>query len=129
MTCNSQVRVRYCETDQGGIAHHSNYMAWFEIARTDYLRKLGYSYKRMEDEGIRFVVVNLEVQFKWPAYYDDELTVAATVSRKKRLKLTFSYKVTCGGKTLATANTVMGCVDTGGRPTKIPEKILNSIAT
>ena len=68
------IRVRYAETDRMGLLHHANYLIYFEQARTDLLRTLGGNYKELEDRGYFLVVSKIEVRYKRPAHYDDELT-------------------------------------------------------
>jgi acyl-CoA thioester hydrolase len=81
-----RIRPRYCETDQGGVVHHSVYPIWFEMGRTELLRANGIAYKDMEQAGIFFVMVRLEVKYRQPAVYDEELeltTSSANVTASK----------------------------------------------
>ena len=67
----SYVKVRYAETDQMGVVHHGNYAQYFEMGRIEWLRKLGVSYKKMEETGIMLPVINLNINYLKPAKYDD----------------------------------------------------------
>jgi acyl-CoA thioester hydrolase len=69
-----KIRVRYSETDKMGYLHHANYLNYFEVGRTDFLRNKGLTYKEMEEDGILLPVVSVNINYKNPAYYDEELT-------------------------------------------------------
>src|SRR5512146_464418 len=93
MTALSHVRVRYVETDQMGFAHHSNYFAWFEIGRTDFIRELGTSYRRLEGEGLLLAIAEAQVRYHQPARYDDLLRVETRLERVQSRSVTFAYQV------------------------------------
>jgi acyl-CoA thioester hydrolase len=71
---DTQLRIRYSETDQMGYCYYGNYAAFFEIGRVETLRSLGVSYKELEDKGIMLPVLSYEVKFIKPAFYDDLIT-------------------------------------------------------
>jgi hypothetical protein len=75
-----RLRVRYCETDRMGVAHHGSYVAWFEEARTEWLRVRGKTYRDMEDEGSLLQVVALQVEYRQSVTYDDAIEVAVRVT-------------------------------------------------
>lgn len=90
----TEVRVRYAETDQMGIVHHANYLIWFEAARSDFCRSKGFSYKEMEDEEDAFMVVaESYCRYKSPAHYEDVLTVRTKVGEMRSRTLRFIYEV------------------------------------
>ena len=70
-----RIRVRYCETDRMGVAHHGSYVAWFEEARTEWLRKRGKCYRQMEDEGDLLQIVEFEARYQRPLDFDDEILI------------------------------------------------------
>ena len=74
----TSVRVRYAETDQMGVVYYANYFVWFEVARTDLLRTLGWTYREMEDSGVLLPVIDAQCEYRRPARYDDEVEVRAT---------------------------------------------------
>ena len=122
MTGETQIRVRYAETDRMGLLHHANYLVYFEQARTDLLRKLGVTYRDMEDQGFFLVVAKAEVKFKSPAHYDDVLTIRTTVARTTPVRLEHKYEVFGpGGKLVAEGETTLACVDRGGRLQAMPD--------
>jgi acyl-CoA thioester hydrolase len=74
-TADHIIRVRYAETDKMGVVYHSNFFPYFEAARAEAIRQLGYTYADMEKEGIVMPVVDVHCRYLRPAYYDDLLTV------------------------------------------------------
>lgn len=90
----TEVRVRYAETDQMGIAHHSNYLIWFEAGRSDLCRARGFSYKEMEERsGALMVVAESYVRYKSPAFYEDVLSIRTTISEVRSRSIRFSYEI------------------------------------
>src|SRR5919112_421603 len=71
----TNLRVRYAETDKMGVVYYANYLVWFEVARTDLLRSLGWSYREMEGAGISLPVIEAHCDYHRPARYDDEIEV------------------------------------------------------
>ena len=120
LTGETQIRVRYAETDRMGLLHHANYLVYFEQARTELLRAQGLTYKDMEDQGFFLVITNVEVKFKSPAKYDDMLTIKTTVSRSTPVRIEHTYAVTCEGRTVAEGKTTLACVDRAGKLQPLP---------
>jgi acyl-CoA thioester hydrolase len=89
----AEIRVRYAETDQMGIVHHSNYLIWFESGRSDLCRQKGFSYKEMEAENSLLVVAEARVRYKSPAHYDDLLTIRTRVAEIRSRSIRFEYEV------------------------------------
>jgi acyl-CoA thioester hydrolase len=90
----TEIRVRYAETDQMGIVHHANYLIWFEAGRSDLCRAKGFSYKEMEEEdNALMVVAETYCRYKSPAYYDDILTIRTKVGEIRSRSLRFFYEV------------------------------------
>lgn len=116
-TVESRVRVRYAETDQMQIAHHANYVVWFEIGRTDVCRVAGISYRDIEERGVLLVVVEIGCRYSIPFRYDDEVLIRTTVAEVGSRSLTFRYELFDGaGKTLhATGFTKHVWVDRASR--------------
>ena len=98
--CTVKFRVRYYETDAMGIVHHSNYLRWFELGRTEYLRQAGMPYRKMEEEGIASPVIAINCKYHLPARYDDEIELKTWVKDYKNTRLTLGYVVKCQGKLL-----------------------------
>ncbi len=87
------LRVRYGETDQMGVVYHGNYAPYLEQGRTEWLRDLGFSYKWLEENGIHLPVVNMTINYKRPAHYDDLITVTTTLKSIPTFKIEFFYEI------------------------------------
>ncbi len=94
----TQFVVRYAETDQMGIVHHSNYPIWFEAGRTDFIRQLGMPYSKIEANGILLPLIELKCEFKNAARYEDEITVKTSIKEITYVKVTFYYEVYKNGE-------------------------------
>jgi acyl-CoA thioester hydrolase len=90
---DSRTRVRYKETDQMGIAHHSNYIVWFEIGRTDLCRATGFPYAEIEARGFILVVTEVACRFRIPFKYDDEVIIRTSVAEAASRSIRFSYEL------------------------------------
>jgi acyl-CoA thioester hydrolase len=89
----SSTRVSYSDTDQMGFVHHSNYLKYYETARWNLFRHLGIPYKEIEETGVLLPVVNVQIQFLKPAFYDEELIIETSILATKGAKLILGYKV------------------------------------
>jgi len=89
----TNVRVRYAETDQMGFVYYGVYAQYYEVGRVELLRSLDLSYSKIEDLGFFLPVVNLEVNYKKSAFYDNELTIKTTIKEIPRSKITFFYEI------------------------------------
>ncbi|OIQ16325.1 thioesterase family protein [Lacinutrix sp. MedPE-SW] len=123
------IRVRYAETDQMGVVHHGNYALYLEIARIEWLRKLGISYRKMEDDGIGLPVASLSVKYKKPIRYDDVITVKTTLKKAPSVKVEFEYEILNDfGEILSTASVDLVFVNLKtNRPTKPPQYFLDAL--
>ncbi|MFV0564542.1 MAG: acyl-CoA thioesterase [Flavobacteriaceae bacterium] len=124
-----QIRVRYGETDQMGVVYHGNYALYLEMGRIEWLRKLGVSYKSMEENGVMLPVVSLQVNFKKSARYDDLIHVKTQLKNTPTAKIEFEYEITNEkGEILTTATTVLVFIDMKtNRPMRAPQYILDAI--
>ena len=93
ITCDIKMRVRYGETDRMGYAYYGNYPLYYEVGRTELLRKYELTYKSLEDDGILLPVSNLTVEYILPAHYDEEITVRTTITEKPGIKIKFHYEI------------------------------------
>ena len=121
-----QIRVRYSETDAMGFLHHANYLSYFEVGRTELFRAQGGNYRSMEESGLFFVVTEFRCKYHAPARYDDVLTLHTTLSRVSLAKLVHDYEVRRDGALLATAHSVLACVDREGRVQRMP-RVLSGV--
>ncbi len=123
----TEVRVRYEETDQMGLVYHANYLRYFEIGRTEALRARGMSYAQMEALGFYLVVVEVSCRYRAAAHYDDLLTVRTTLSELRKVRLRFDYEILRQDKLLVTGHTMLACLDTQHRPCKLPDNLRAAI--
>ena len=117
-----KVRVRYCETDCMGVAHHGSYVAWLEEARTEWMRARGMSYREVEEAGYFLQVVSLDLRYKSSARYDEELVVVVAEAGRRRASITLTYEVLrVGDETpVATGETTLACTDREGQVRRLP---------
>lgn len=97
MVSESTIVVRYAETDQMGVAHHAVYPVWYEVARTDFIKKLGVTYSGMERMGVMTPLISLHCAYRGATRYEDELTVRVWMSRLTPARVEFSYEITRSG--------------------------------
>ena len=117
------VRVRYAETDAGGVAHHSSYVPWLEEARTEWMRSRGRSYRELEDGGQFLMVTALQLKYLSPARYDDVLEVSVQEESRRRASVDLIYEVVHAEsrERIATAMTRLACTDKDGSVRRLPE--------
>jgi acyl-CoA thioester hydrolase len=122
----SQVRVRYAETDQMGVAYYANYFVWFEVGRSQYCNDCGFSYRDMEREtGLFLIVAEANCRYRNPARYEDELTIRTRVIESTRRTVRFSYEIERStGDPIAVGETLHVLVNSEGRPSSFPQKYL-----
>jgi acyl-CoA thioester hydrolase len=128
----TRVRVRYCECDPMGVAHHAAYVPWLEIARTELLRDTGVSYAALERAGVFLVIVKLDVRYRRAIRYDDMVEVRTRVVGSSRVKIEHEYVLTvverdgkASNEECAEARTTLGCVNADGRPQALPTWLMN----
>ena len=120
----TEIRVRYAETDKMGIVHHSNYLIWFEAGRSDLCRARGFSYKEMEEQDKSLMVVaESYVRYKSPAFYEDVLTVRTQVAEVRSRSIRFIYEIVrdSDGTLLAEGETLHLVTDENKKVKMIPE--------
>ncbi|HAV55862.1 acyl-CoA thioesterase [Aequorivita vladivostokensis] len=127
---DTEIRVRYGETDQMGVVYYGNYAQYLEQGRTEWLRALGFSYKWMEANNIQLPVVHFSIDYKQPAFYDDLLTVRTSLKQLPTVKIEFYYEIYNESKQLlATATTVLVFVNsTTKKLTKAPQYLLEKLS-
>ena len=121
----SRVRVRYAETDKMGVVYYANYFVWFEVARTDLLRSLGWTYREMESAGVSLPVIEAACQYHRGARYDDELDVKAEGRLVSPVRMEFTYEVILAATGVLTAagRTLHAAVGLNGRPCRLPARV------
>lgn len=126
---STNIRVRYGETDQMGVVYHGNYASYFEIARTEWLRNLGITYKELENKGIMLPVISLFFNFIKSAKYDDVLTITVILKKKPLVKIEFDYEIYNQNKEkISIGNSVLAFMDMKtNKPLRCPNYILEKL--
>ncbi|HYT74042.1 MAG TPA: thioesterase family protein [Vicinamibacterales bacterium] len=121
----STVRVRYAETDKMGVVYYANYLVWFEVARADLLRSLGWSYREMELAGFSLPVIEAHCEYRRPARYDDELEVRTEGRMLSPVRMEFHYEVVRKHDQVVAAEgrTVHAALDASGKPCRLPARV------
>jgi acyl-CoA thioester hydrolase len=120
-----EIRVIYGDTDQMGVVYYANYLRFFEAARNEFIRAKGLRYRDIEAEhGLLLPVVEVAVQYKQPARYDDLVTVEISLTEVRRASARFGYRILRGEELLVTGHTVHACVGLDGRVQRMPEDLL-----
>lgn len=121
-----KLRVEYHHTDQMGIVHHSNYIKFFEVARTEWLRAAGMTYAEMERRGVMMPIVDVHVKYRQPAYYDEVLSVSVFVDELPMARMVFRYEIRGeDGRDVASGTTTLGFIDSvTRRPQRAPEWLM-----
>jgi acyl-CoA thioester hydrolase len=126
----TQVRVRYAETDKMGVVYYANYLVWFEVARADLLRTLGWSYREMEEAGIVLPVIEAHCEYQRPARYDDDIEIRTQGKMLSAVRMQFNYTIVRAADAVVAAqgHTSRAAVDPSGRPRRLPERIKQAFA-
>ena len=126
---DTKIRVRYAEADRMGYVYYGNYAMYFESARTEMLRSLGFSYREWEDNGIILPVRDLQIRYHAPAYYDDLLTVRTIIKEKPLVRITFHHEVyNEKGEMTCIGSLVLVFVNSETRkPTRAPKHFLKAL--
>lgn len=126
LTFEHKLRVEYHHTDQMGIVHHSNYIKFFEAARTEWLRAAGMTYAEMERRGVMMPIVDVHVKYRQPAYYDEVLSVSVFVDELPMARMIFRYEIRGeDGRDVASGTTTLGFIDSvTRRPQRAPKWLM-----
>ena len=121
--------MRYQETDRMGIVYHSNYLSYFELGRVEWLRNKGLDYARLEDSGVLLPVVNVSINYKAPARYDQLLSVETKLVKIGGASLVFQNKIYDENKRLLVEGevTLVATDSSSFKPIKIPASLLSLI--
>ena len=126
---STDVSVRFAETDAQGVAHNSNYLVWFEVARIAYLAEYAGGYSAIREQGLESLVLESHVRYRQPATFDDRLTIHTRVGELRGARFRFDYEITCNGEVIADGWTSHACVDAKTlRPTRIPQTLADAIS-
>ncbi len=121
-----EIRVYYKDTDAGGVVYYANYLRFFEVARTEYMRELGISIEEYINNGTLFVVVHAELDYKSPAGYGDVLSIATWVVELKKASFTFQHQIInqADQRLIVTGNTTLCCINEQRKVQALPPELL-----
>jgi acyl-CoA thioester hydrolase len=119
----TRIRVRYAETDQMGVVYYANYLVWMEVARVELCKACGFNYRDMErEDGVLLAVAEANCRYKYPARFDDEVTVKTWIEDANTRMVTFHYEMRSGEQTLATGFTRHIYVSREMQRVRLPDK-------
>lgn len=121
-----EVRVRYGETDQMGVAYHAHFLVWCELARTEHMRRLGVRYRDLEARGFKLAVAEASLRYAKSALYDDLIRITAWLSEVGSRRVVFEYRIerSDDGALLCTALTALVSLNQDNKPVRMPEDVL-----
>lgn len=123
-----QIRVRYAETDQMGYVYYGNYATYFEVARVETFRKLGCSYRKLEEDGVMMPVLEYKTKYFKPAFYDDLLDIKVMIKEEPGVRIKYDYEVYRGDVLLNVAETTLVFVSKEtGKPCLPPQYFLDAV--
>jgi acyl-CoA thioester hydrolase len=121
------IRVRYAETDQMGVAYYANYLVWFEVGRSELCRERGFRYADLEAMGYKLVVTDVHCRYRSSARYDETVIVRTRLKDANKRMITFGYQILRkdqGEEVIAEGETQHICVDSDGKTKSLPGKFL-----
>lgn len=123
---DSEIRVRYAETDQMGVAYYANYLVWFEVGRSEFCRRGGFRYVDLEALGYKLVVTDVHCRYRNSARYDETIIVRTRLKGVNKRMITFGYQILRKDQEemIAEGETRHICVDSNGKTKSLPEKFL-----
>ncbi|HOP46514.1 MAG TPA: thioesterase family protein [Desulfobacteraceae bacterium] len=123
----TQFRVRYKDTDRMGFVYYGNYLTYFEVARSDYMRSLGVPYASLESQGYSLVVVEANAKYHGNVGYDSLISIRSRITELKRVRIRFDYEVFDeNDNLLVNGYTVHACLNSSKRPERIPDELQNA---
>lgn len=124
------IRVRYAETDQMGVAYYANYLVWFEVGRSEFCREKGFRYADLEALGYRLVVSDVNCRYRNSARYDETVIVRTRLKGVNKRMVTFGYQILRKGEeeVIAEGETRHICIDSNGKTKSLPENFLICLA-
>ena len=120
----TETRVRYKDTDQMGVVYYGNYLTFFEIGRAELMRRLGFSYSDLENNGYTLAVTEAVAKYHANVGYDSLITIMTKIGEIRAVRLRFDYKVVDqAGRLLVSGHTVHACLDRDQKISKLPEEL------
>ena len=125
----TDIEVRYAETDMMGIAHHASYLPWLEIARGNLLKERGIAYAGLEEKGILMPVVEIKMNYRRPATYDDVVTIISSIKERPFAKIRVDYELLKGDQPIANGYSVHAFMNRAGQPIKAPKFLMEMLTS
>jgi len=120
----TQIRIRYKDTDRMGVVYYGNYLTFFEVGRTELMRQIGRPNSDLEARGYTLPVVDATATYRGNVGYDEIITVRTTISGVTRVRIRFDYQVLdLSGRLLVTGHTIHACLDSSMKPARVPEDV------
>jgi acyl-CoA thioester hydrolase len=120
----TQIRIRYKDTDRMGVVYYGNYLTFFEVGRTELMRQIGIPNSDLEARGYTLPVVDATATYRGNVGYDEIITVRTTISGVTRVRIRFDYQVLdLSGRLLVTGHTIHACLDSSMKPARVPEDV------
>lgn len=110
-----------------GVVYHARHVVWLDIARTEHLRQAGYSYRELEEQGIRLVVTDLSIRYIGAVRYDDVVEIRCRVKEARSRRVIFTYHLETGGTRVAEAETTLMCLDQQHRLSRLPAAVIAAL--
>ena len=124
----TKIRVRYPDTDKMGVVYHGKYLEYLDVARTEFFREAGFTYKELEDAGIGLVVVDVNMKFRQSAFYDEVILVECALEKIESATVFFRYKIFSNDKLLIEASIKLIAADLKiKKAVRIPENIYEGL--
>jgi acyl-CoA thioester hydrolase len=112
-----------------GVVYYANYLVWFEVGRTEWLRETGWSYREMEQEGLSLPVIEAHCEYRQPARYDDDIEIRTRATLLTPVRIRFDYEVLRAGTVVAASGyTVHATLDASGRPCRLPARVVERLS-
>ena len=127
---STEISVRFAETDAQGIAHHSAYLVWFEVARVEYLERFAGGYRKLQAQGLEAIVTEAELRYRNVARFDDRLRIHARCRDVRGARFRYEYLIERDGEPVVEGSTGHAIVDAATlRPTRVPAWLVDAVAT
>ncbi len=112
-----------------GVVYHARHVVWLDIARTEHLRQAGFSYRALEEAGVRLVVTDLQIRYRKPARYDDLIRILSRIREVASRRVIFSYAIhnEASGLLLADAETTLICLDSRHQLSRLPDAVVSAL--
>jgi acyl-CoA thioester hydrolase len=125
---STNIRVRYKDTDRMGVVYYGNYLTFFEVGRSEYMRELGFPYSQLEGKGYTLAVTEASAKYHSNVGYDSLVTVKTAITELKRVTVRFDYEILSeNNNILVTGHTVHACLSPSLKPIRMPAEMVKRL--